>query len=61
MCPAATTLIARIKDQFKTVEDMETVFKKMDLNCNGKITKVDKGSVNLCQFSGGDAKGWQLQ
>ena len=43
MCPAATTLIARIKDQFQTVDDMETVFKKMDLNCNGKITKVDKG------------------
>ena len=41
MCPAATTLIARIKDQFKTVEDMETIFKKMDLNCNGKLTKQE--------------------
>ena len=41
MCPGATTLIARIKDQFKTVEDMETIFKKMDLNCNGKMTKEE--------------------
>ena len=41
MCPAATTLIARIKDQFKTVEDMETIFKQMDLNCNGKMTKEE--------------------
>jgi len=41
MCPAATTLIARIKDQFKTVEDMETIFKKMDLNCNGRITREE--------------------
>ena len=41
MCPAATTLIARIKDQFKSVEDMETIFKQMDLNCNGKMTKEE--------------------
>ena len=41
MCPGATTLIARIKDQFKTVEDMETIFKQMDLNCNGKMTKEE--------------------
>ena len=49
MCPAATTLIARIKDQFKTVEDMETIFKKMDLNCNGRITReemVKAGNFN---------------
>ena len=49
MCPAATTLIARIKDQFKTVEDMETVFKKMDLNCDGKIAKqemIQAGNFN---------------
>ena len=41
MCPAATTLIGRIKDQFKSVEDMEENFKKMDLNCDGKISREE--------------------
>jgi len=41
MCPAATTLIARIKGQFKSVEDMEENFKKIDINGDGKISRAE--------------------
>lgn len=39
MCPTATTLISRIKDQFKSVQDMEENFKLMDIDCDGRISK----------------------
>jgi len=41
MCPAATTLISRMKDQFNSVEDMEENFKKIDFNGDGKITQEE--------------------
>lgn len=41
MCPGATTVIARIKDQFQSVEDMEEIFKVLDLNGDGKISREE--------------------
>ena len=41
MCPGATTVIARLNSQFKSAEDIEELFKKMDLDGDGKITREE--------------------
>jgi len=41
MCPAATTVIARISANFKSKDDIEACFAEMDLNCDGKITRCE--------------------
>jgi len=38
MCPGATTVINRIKEQFKSVDEMGDIFKEMDLDGDGKIS-----------------------
>jgi len=41
MCPAATTVIARISSGFNCTEDIEACFEEMDTNCDGKITRCE--------------------
>ena len=41
MCPGATTVITRISSQFKTLEDIQEAFTKMDLDGDGKITRAE--------------------
>jgi len=41
MCPAATTVIARIGANFSSTEDMEACFSEMDLNKDGKISRCE--------------------
>jgi len=41
MCPGATTVIARIKDQFQSEDDMQQIFKTLDLNGDGKISREE--------------------
>jgi len=41
MCPGATTVISRISSQFKTLEDIQEAFTKMDLDGDGKITRAE--------------------
>jgi len=46
MCPAATTVIARIRSQFPTPLDIEASFNKIDMDHDGMITKCE-----MTQFS----------
>jgi len=41
ICPGATTVISRISSQFKTMDDIEFAFQKIDLDGDGKITKEE--------------------
>jgi len=41
ICPAATTVITRIKTNFNTTEDIKECFVEMDTNCDGKISKTE--------------------
>jgi len=41
MCPAATTVIARISSSFQSTEDIEACFTEMDLNKDGKISRCE--------------------
>merc|ERR1711971_644576 len=39
--PMVAQALSKMTKDIKNVEDMETIFKQMDLNCNGKITKKE--------------------
>lgn len=41
MCPAATTVIARISSTFKSMEDIKKCFTEMDANSDGKISRCE--------------------
>jgi len=41
LCPSATTLIARISREFKDAENIQEMFQEMDLNSDGKISKLE--------------------
>ena len=48
MCPSASTVVARIAKDFKSLEDVKNAFKKMDRNGDGMISK---GELAACGFN----------
>ena len=47
MCPAASTVVARISKGFKTLEDVKQAFKKIDKDGDGNISKSEMASCGL--------------
>merc|ERR550532_1044860 len=48
MCPSASTVVARIAKDFKTLDDAKNAFQKMDRNGDGQISK---GELQACGFN----------
>ena len=48
MCPSASTVVARIAKDFKTLDDAKNAFQKMDKNGDGQISK---GELQACGFN----------
>ena len=48
MCPSASTVVARIAKDFKSLEDVKNAFKKMDKNGDGMISKAE---LAACGFN----------
>merc|ERR1719495_2107394 len=46
MCPGATTVISRISSLFKSMDDIEACFNKMDLDGDGKLTRTGMMEAN---------------
>jgi len=46
MCPGATTVISRISSLFKSMDDIEACFNKMDLDGDGKLTRTEMMEAN---------------
>lgn len=49
LCPSASTLIARISKEFKNMENVQEIFREMDLNSDGKISKSEM--EECCRFN----------
>ena len=47
MCPSASTVVARIAKDFKSLEDVKNAFKKMDRNGDGQISKAELASCGF--------------
>ena len=48
MCPSASTVVARIAKDFKTLDDAKNAFQKMDRDGDGQISK---GELQACGFN----------
>ena len=48
MCPSASTVVARIAKDFKSLDDVKNAFKKMDRNGDGKISPQE---LQACGFN----------
>ena len=63
MCPSASTVVARIAKDFKSLEDVKKAFKKMDKNGDGMISKAELAACGFneqqvnAMFSLGDTNG----
>ena len=63
MCPSASTVVARIAKDFKSLEDVKNAFKKMDRNGDGMISKSELAACGFndqqvnAMFALGDTNG----
>ena len=63
MCPSASTVVARIAKDFKSLEDVKNAFKKMDKNGDGMISKAELAACGFndqqvnAMFTLGDTNG----